>query len=75
MKKLLAVLLCLGLCGCVSLRTVQNLSSGKIGCPPDEIKITNLQPPGLSPMTWVAECKGIKYYCTESVTASCAQAK
>ncbi len=75
MKKILTLLLSLGLCGCMSLGTAQRLSSGKIGCSPDEIKITNLQPPGLSPITWVAECKEIKYFCTESVTASCTQAK
>lgn len=59
----------------MTMRTAQNLSSGQIGCPPNEIKVTDLQPPGLSPITWVAECKGIKYYCIESVTASCTQAK
>jgi hypothetical protein len=77
MKKLLAVLLCLGLGGCMSLRTVQNLSSGPIGCPPNEITITNAHTMGyyLGGASWDAECKGIKYNCDDFVFVSCAKVK
>ena len=61
--------------GCMSIGTAQRISSGKIGCPPNEIIITNFQQPIISPITWVAECKGKKYFCTESVIGSCAEAK
>lgn len=69
-------LLLVSVCGCTSINYYQRTSSGVIGCSPNEISITNLQASCCSPNTWTAECKGVKYYCNQSlVSTSCAQAK
>ena len=49
---------------CASLKST---SSGQIGCPPNEISITNLKR-GWSSNTWTAVCRGEKYYCTSVAT-------
>lgn len=39
------------------------LTSGQIGCPTEELKITS-QDVGWSTKTWTAECRGKTFYCT-----------
>jgi hypothetical protein len=56
------------LTGCAGshLSTYQSASSGKIGCPPKEIIITDLDQHGGFNRTrdWVATCDGQSYYCS-----------
>ncbi len=72
MKRLvlgLAVAVLLG--GCTNTRISRSFSSGQIGCPPDEITITNETATG--PMgrlhNWEAECRGKHYICSYEQTA------
>ncbi|MEK6706551.1 MAG: hypothetical protein AAB116_13215 [Candidatus Poribacteria bacterium] len=46
--------------GCASL---PKLTSGKIGCPPDEIKITD-DNASIGTRTWIAKCRGKRYFCS-----------
>jgi len=57
-------LLAAGIAACVSLPAV---SSGQIGCAEDEIKISHDES-GWGSRTWVAECKGKRFFCTAVVT-------
>jgi hypothetical protein len=80
MKKILLVLLCLGIVGCAtaSIPDRQILSSGQIGCPPNEIQITDNRGIGEFPKSWTAQCKGKIYYCSlaaPDTKASCIEAK
>jgi hypothetical protein len=56
-------------------RTLQSFSAGQVGCPPEEITISDQQGyPGLT--TWKAECDGKIYHCSssatkESITTNC----
>ena len=43
--------------------TLQQYSSGQTGCGPDEIVISN-EEHGLGVATWIAECRGQKYFCS-----------
>ena len=76
MKKLLTVLLCLGLAGCATADTInsyyQKLTSGNIGCPTSDIQITNIVSSGRvisgypnAPLTYTAVCGEQKYYCSQ----------
>ena len=49
--------------GCATTGTYQNASAGFVGCPPDQIKISDTSS-GFGASSWVAECKGKKYYCS-----------
>ncbi len=49
--------------GCTSPRISSTLSSGIIGCPSDEIKISDEKAFG-SVHEWVAECRGKRYICS-----------
>lgn len=42
-------------------------SSGQIGCPEDQIEVSNVDQ-GMTTKTWVATCKGKKFYCSSSST-------
>lgn len=91
MKKLLAVLLCLGLCGCITMQPniskVQSATSGIIGCQPNEIVITNFQYPPQNgwtiqyfPLSFTAYCSTNKkvYYCSQAgayLALTCTEAK
>lgn len=46
--------------GCASLSSV---TSGQIGCPEDQISISN-DKSGWTTRTWTAECQGKQYYCS-----------
>lgn len=57
---------------------LQRASSGQIGCPSDEIAITD-KSRGWSSVTWTASCRGNTYYCAAVSTGkdeqiSCKQA-
>jgi hypothetical protein len=49
--------------GCASAFPVQGVTSGQIGCPEEDITITNDEP-GFNERTWTAECNGRTYYCS-----------
>ena len=59
MRFLIAIL---GVCAssCVSLKSI---SSGQVGCPDSEITILEKKPQWLA-YTWVAECRGHRYFCS-----------
>jgi hypothetical protein len=61
--KIFAFISMLILVGCTNARISQSLSSGAIGCPAKQIKITEERAPAEGVHDWVAECKGIKYAC------------
>lgn len=66
------LLLVLSLVGCASLKRV---SSGRVGCPESEIKITEDRH-GWGTRTWTAECRGKRFFCSahaagESEQVSC----
>lgn len=48
------------LSGCASLGS---MTSGQIGCPEDQIKISD-DKSGWTTRTWTAECQDKKYYCS-----------
>jgi hypothetical protein len=49
------------LCGCAA--DLQNASSGKIGCAPQQITIENDEV-GWASRTWTAACNGKQYFCS-----------
>jgi hypothetical protein len=61
--RLLVSLLATAAIGCASLFPVQGVTSGEIGCPAEDITITNDEP-GFNERTWTAECNGRTYYCS-----------
>ncbi len=69
----LAVLpLCLVAAGCAPTQSqYRNLTSGLIGCAPEQIEIAN-DKMGENVLTWEAMCSGHKYYCSAAgQTAFC----
>lgn len=55
----------LGGCAGHNLSSYQSASSTKVGCPPNEVIITDLDRHGLMrTRDWVATCNGISYYCS-----------
>jgi len=58
--------------------TLPELSSGEIGCPADEVTISDHEMSWRSD-TWTAECRGRRFYCTGvppaegGVTVSCTE--
>jgi hypothetical protein len=61
--RLLVSLLASAAIGCAGLFPVQGVTSGEIGCPAEDITITNDEP-GFNERTWTAECNGRTYYCS-----------
>lgn len=61
-KNILFILMLLLVCisGCATSR--QAMTLGKIGCAPNDIKITE-GVENFSSNTWTAECNGKKFYC------------
>jgi hypothetical protein len=51
---------CAGTFGCANL---SNITSGQIGCPPEEIIIVE-EASGWQGSNWLAECRGKRFYCT-----------
>ncbi len=58
-----------GVVGCANLTSV---TSGQIGCPPEEIQILE-EDSGWNTKTWVAECRGKRFHCTEVSAGNSAQ--
>jgi hypothetical protein len=64
---------CLGLLlwGCTPSR--EALTAGEVGCPPSELSVHGAESSGgwgQSAATWIAECRGRRFVCTEVVTSS-----
>lgn len=51
------------LAACVSVGTYQRYSSGSVGCPPNEIGISD-QSERFVGSTWTATCRGKRFYCS-----------
>ena len=70
MRSLPALLLAATLAGCAGMPNAdqvrQEASSGLIGCPPEEIAISDHQR-----LTWTATCRGRVFYCTAGDGTSC----
>ena len=68
---MLVAFLSISLTGCAALidNKVKNFTASQIGCPAEEIMVKDFS---LSTETWIAECRGIKYYCSST---SCTKAK
>jgi hypothetical protein len=72
----IVTIFCIG-CSAFMLSTEQRLAitSGKIGCPPEKITISNLKRPGGGMSTWTAKCEGREYNCSrETNISSCTPA-
>jgi hypothetical protein len=58
------------LAGCAPTQTLtqgrQEVSSGRIGCSPADIKITDT-----GDRTWIAQCREKVFYCTAGSSGSC----
>ena len=58
------------LAGCAAtILDYQRASTGRVPCSPTEIEISNIDKFNLG-STWVATCKGKKYYCTSKATST-----
>lgn len=68
MKKLLLIGMCFSLsaCGGMTIQSIYGgMTSGVIGCAPEEIKITNFKSTNFqTDDTYIAECKGKRFYCS-----------
>ncbi|MGZ5055816.1 MAG: hypothetical protein ACXWAT_12870, partial [Methylobacter sp.] len=64
MKNKIIIVLCLSLFGCTSAGVSSSLSSGVVGCPSDDIKITNETASIRGTHEWIAECNGKLYVCS-----------
>lgn len=63
-NKLMVTMLCMLIGGCTNTRISQSFSSGAIGCPAEDIKITNEEAGAFTGIhDWIAECNGRKYAC------------
>ena len=49
-------------CG-ASQSQLRDMSSGEVGCPPDQIKVTDYES-GLATHSWTATCQGRTHYCS-----------
>ena len=69
MKKLIVVLMgLLIVAGCTSARVSRNLSSGAIGCPPQDIEILNETASYDGTHNFEAICKGKRFFCSYHTT-------
>jgi hypothetical protein len=55
---------------CVTTQILAEESSGQVGCPPEEITITNKRD-GAFNLVWKAQCRGVTYFCTFGDPTSC----
>jgi hypothetical protein len=53
----------LSLGGCVA--QMQQLSAGQVGCPPDEVQVSDDQM-HFNSRTWQASCRGKSFFCTSA---------
>jgi hypothetical protein len=60
LRRFACIPLLVGIAGCASL---QDATSGQIGCAASDIKITN-DASGWNTRTWTAQCHGHTYYCS-----------
>jgi hypothetical protein len=56
--------------GCVTSQILADESSGQVGCPPDEITISDKRD-GAFNLVWKAQCRGRTYFCTFGDPTSC----
>jgi hypothetical protein len=52
--------------GCASISSYARVTSGRIGCPAEQIDIREVQDDGKGPRSWVAGCSGKQYACSSS---------
>jgi len=73
MKKIIYIIFLIAfLFGCTSPRISRNLSSGVIGCRPDDITIENETATAIGSMhNWEAICNGKRYICSYQPTTGC----
>lgn len=65
MNKIMVLLISFTLLGCTSTGTIRSLSSGRIGCPPEEIEVQNENSSYLTGVSsWAVICRGKKFYCS-----------
>jgi hypothetical protein len=62
-RKLAIVPIALSLAGCFGEGALKQASSGSVGCPSDEIEITNDEA-GFNLRSWDASCRGHLYHCS-----------
>jgi hypothetical protein len=55
---------------CVTTQILAEESSGQVGCPPDEITISDKRD-GAFNLVWKAQCRGTTYFCTFGDPTSC----
>lgn len=63
MMKPLILVLCVLLTGCTSAKISRSLASGTVGCPVDEITITN-ETVSSGVHNFTATCRGVDHFCT-----------
>jgi hypothetical protein len=61
-RNAVAAALLVSLTGCFGAEALQQVSSGYVGCPTDEVEISNDQP-GFNQRSWDATCHGHLYHC------------
>jgi len=65
MKKIIIMFFCfIFLAGCSWTSWYQSASSGRVGCAPDEIEISNSRSDNWGNSSWTATCKGKRYFCS-----------
>lgn len=69
MKKVFSIaiiaIICLGLTGCMTNNNIsKDFSAGQIGCKPENIQIIDEKATMSGMHTWIAQCKGVEYFCT-----------
>ncbi len=71
--RIIPVLCILGSAGCAVVINPAGMSSGFMGCPPEEITITDGHTVGSAPFYWTATCRGRRFHCSVAAEfASCA---
>jgi hypothetical protein len=55
---------------CVTTQILAEESAGQVGCPPDEITISEKRD-GAFNLVWKAQCRGTTYFCTFGDPTSC----
>lgn len=54
---------------CSSTGWYKQQSAGQMGCPEDDIEISNVSQ-GITTKTWMASCRGHKFYCSSTTTSA-----
>jgi len=71
MKRSITIAVWLSLApACVTSQILAEESAGQVGCPPDQIAISDKRE-GAITMTWKAKCGGKSYFCTFGEPTSC----